>query len=52
MKDPEKWKELCALAAVEQDPTKLIELTKEIIRLLEEKEQRLNALRKRETGGE
>ena len=49
MKDPEKWKELCALAVVEQDPTKLIALDKEIIRLLEEKERRLHGLRREET---
>jgi hypothetical protein len=33
--------ELCALAAEEQDHDKLLELTREINRLLEEKEQRL-----------
>ena len=49
MKDPEKWKELCALASVEQDPAKLIALAKEIIHLLEQKEERLNALSKSET---
>jgi hypothetical protein len=32
----EKWKELCALAAVEQDTKRLIELAEEISRLLEE----------------
>jgi hypothetical protein len=37
----ERWKELCAQAAVEQDPQKLLELTQEIHRLLEAKEQRL-----------
>jgi hypothetical protein len=46
LEDLEKWQELCALAAVEQDPEKMLELTREIIRLLEEKEQRLDALRK------
>lgn len=46
MKDQEQWKDLCARAAGEQDPTKLMELTKEIIRLLDEKEIRLkNAAR-------
>ena len=46
MKNQEHWKELCAQAAVEQDPAKLIELSKEIIRLLDEKEARLkNAVR-------
>ena len=37
----ERWEELCAQAAVERDGEKLLELTKEIIRLLEEKEARL-----------
>jgi hypothetical protein len=38
----QRWKELCAQAAVEQDPKKLIELTKEIDRLLAEKQSRLD----------
>jgi hypothetical protein len=37
----ERWIQLCEQAAVEQDHDKLIELTREIARLLEEKEQRL-----------
>lgn len=37
----ERWQHLCARAADEQDPQKLLELVKEINRLLEEKEQRL-----------
>ena len=37
--------ELCALVAKEQDPQRLMELTREIIRLLDEKEARLKALR-------
>jgi hypothetical protein len=37
----EHWQELCKLAAVEQDSKKLLELTKEINRLLDEKEQKL-----------
>ena len=37
----EQWQKLCALAAVEQDPKKLLELTAEINRLLEQKEKRL-----------
>jgi len=45
MKDKEHWMELCAQAAVEQDPVKMLELVKEINRLLEEKEQRLKAQR-------
>ena len=36
----ERWRELCELAAVEPDPQKLHELVKEIIRVLEAKEQR------------
>jgi hypothetical protein len=34
-KNEERWRELCALAAVEQDPKKLMELVREITRLLE-----------------
>jgi hypothetical protein len=34
----ERWKELCAPVAVEYDPTKFWALSKEIYRLLEEKE--------------
>ena len=34
----ERWKELCAQAAVEYDPTKFWALSKGIYRLLEEKE--------------
>jgi len=41
MKDREQWMELCRRASVEQDPKKLLELTAEIIRLLDEKEDRL-----------
>jgi hypothetical protein len=37
----ERWMELCAQAAVEQDPQRLLELAKEINDLLEEKERRL-----------
>jgi hypothetical protein len=36
----ERWKELCAQAAVEQDPARLIELVQEINRMLEEKDLR------------
>jgi hypothetical protein len=42
----ERWKEVCAKAATEQDPKKLIELTKEIDRLLAEKQNRLDNLLK------
>ena len=41
MKDPEKWRDLCAQAAAEQDPKKLMELVREITRLLDEKQCRL-----------
>jgi hypothetical protein len=34
----ERWRELCEQVAVEQDPKKLVELTTEIYRLLEERE--------------
>jgi hypothetical protein len=37
----ERWKELCALAAKEQDPAKLLKLITEINNLLIEKEERL-----------
>jgi hypothetical protein len=37
----EKWQKLCEQAAVEKDPETLLELTKEINRLLHEKEVRL-----------
>ena len=40
MSDPDgKWKELCAKAAVEKDPQRLLELVREINRLFEEREQ-------------
>lgn len=35
------WEELCAQAAVEQDPNKLMRLIEEINRLLAAKEERL-----------
>jgi hypothetical protein len=41
MENQERWKEVCELAAKEQDPKKLMELTREIIRLLDEKDARL-----------
>jgi hypothetical protein len=47
----EKWRELCEQAAIEQDPTRLLELTREINRLLEEKEQRLLKHRTSESAG-
>jgi hypothetical protein len=36
----ERWRQLCAKAAVEQDPEKLMNLVKEISRLLDEKQSR------------
>jgi hypothetical protein len=38
----ERWKELCALAAKEQDPRKLRELVREINELLSRKQKRLD----------
>jgi hypothetical protein len=43
----ERWKELCAQAAKEQDPSRLQQLTTEICRLLEEKEVRLQEARRK-----
>ena len=37
MQKNERWRELCAQAAVEQDPKKLMELVAEISRLFDEK---------------
>ena len=37
LKNVEPWMEICELAAREQNPAKLMELTSEIIRLLDEK---------------
>jgi hypothetical protein len=37
----ERWRELCEQVEVEQDPKKLVELTTQIYRLLEEKRRRL-----------
>jgi hypothetical protein len=44
MEDQERWKVLCEQAAKEKDPKKLMELTQEIIRLLNEKDARLKQL--------
>jgi len=41
VKNNEEWKDLCARAAVEQDPEKLAELAEEINRLLQEQRERL-----------
>jgi hypothetical protein len=38
----EHWKTLCEQAAVEQDPEKLLELVREINRLLGEKQARIS----------
>ncbi len=44
MENHEKWMELCALAAKERDPAKLLAVTKKITRLLDEKEQRVKEI--------
>ena len=41
----EQWEKLCREAAVEQDPDRLLELTQEVTRLLDEKEERLKKAR-------
>ena len=41
----ERWRELCEQVAVEQDPKKLVELTTEIYRVLEEMRRRLQRRR-------
>jgi hypothetical protein len=41
----ERWQQLCALAIEERDLDKVLEIVKEINRLLEEKEQRLKKAR-------
>ena len=48
----ERWLELCALAAIEQNHDKLLELTLEINRLLEQKEQRLKKKKPASSQGE
>ena len=40
----ERWMELCAQAAVEQDPQRLMKLVAEINNILEEKERRLGIM--------
>jgi hypothetical protein len=37
----EKWKDLCAQAAVERDPHKLSKLVAEILRLLDERKENI-----------
>jgi hypothetical protein len=46
MTDPQKWKELCEKAAVEQDPKRLLELVQQINDLFEQ--QRLEKKRQEE----
>lgn len=41
-----KWRKLCEQATVEQDPQTLLELVREINRLLDEKEQPLTQTHK------
>jgi len=40
-KNKERWRELCEQASAEQNPDKLLELVREINRLLEEKKARI-----------
>ena len=42
----ERWRILCEQAVHEQDPQRLLELVAEINKLLEEKEERLNKMRR------
>ena len=42
----ERWRILCEQAVHEQDPRQLLELVAEINKLLEEKEERLNKMRR------
>ena len=44
-KTKETWMHFCEQAAVEQDPERLLQLVKEINRMLEEKESRLQRQR-------
>jgi malate synthase len=46
----ETWEYFCEQAAVEQDPDKLLELVKEINRMLAEKENRLLRARDQSAG--
>jgi hypothetical protein len=46
----ERWRMLCAQAAMEQDPKKLLALAEEINRLLHEKEQRLKQRSRNDRG--
>jgi hypothetical protein len=40
MSNPERWKELCATAAAELDPQRLLELVQEINQILEQMERK------------
>jgi hypothetical protein len=44
----ERWFQLCQLAAVENDPEKLVAIVSEVNRLLAAKEQAVGALRRGE----
>jgi len=48
----EKWMALCAQAAVEQDPKKLLELVSEINRLLDTRRKRLLDKTEQKTSGD
>jgi hypothetical protein len=51
MQDKEQWIRLCEQAHVEQDPARLLELIREIERLLEEKAERLRRQKSEPQGG-
>jgi hypothetical protein len=46
VQNKERWQELCERAAVEQDSQKLVALVEEINKLLQEKQDRIDRLRK------
>jgi len=48
----ELWLELCAQAADEQDPEKLMQLVEQINQLLEEKEARLSGAKSHESASQ
>jgi hypothetical protein len=45
-KKREQWQTLCQMAADEKDPDRLLALVQQITKLLDEKQQRLQALRR------
>ena len=49
MEQREKWMELCELATRKHDPQKLVELTSEILRLLDEKQKTIRAAERPQT---